>query len=88
MTEFDHKGPDNIRECINGCSIGSPVDGIIYVVGPIVALLQTKLFTPFSRTPLTSNSKLKSTVVGDGLAMQRCGQVALLLTLFISFYPK
>ena len=40
MTEFDHKGPDIIRECLNGCSIiGSPADGIESVVGRIVALL-------------------------------------------------
>jgi hypothetical protein len=39
MAEFDHKESDIVSECRNCCSIGSPVDGIKYVVYPIVALL-------------------------------------------------
>jgi hypothetical protein len=42
MAEFDHKGSDIISECRNCCSIGSPIDGIIDVVGPIVALLDVR----------------------------------------------
>jgi molybdopterin-guanine dinucleotide biosynthesis protein A len=42
MTEFDHEGPDLISEYRNSCSIGSPVDGIKDVVGPMVALLQVR----------------------------------------------
>jgi molybdopterin-guanine dinucleotide biosynthesis protein A len=40
MADFDHKGADIISDCRNNCSIGSPVDGINDVVGPIVALLE------------------------------------------------
>jgi hypothetical protein len=39
MAEFDHKDSNIVSECRNCCSIGSPVDGIKYVIGPIVTLL-------------------------------------------------
>jgi hypothetical protein len=42
MTEFDHKGPGIISDYRNCRSIGSPADGIIDVVGPIVALLDAR----------------------------------------------
>jgi hypothetical protein len=42
MIEFDHKGPDIISECRNGCSIGSPAAGIKDVVGSIVAFLDVR----------------------------------------------
>jgi cytochrome c2 len=42
MAEFDHKGSDIISECRHCHSIGSLVDGLKDVVGPIVALTDVR----------------------------------------------
>jgi hypothetical protein len=42
MAEFDNKGADLIRECRNCYLISSPIDGIKYVGGPTVALLEVR----------------------------------------------
>jgi hypothetical protein len=52
MTELDHKGPGIISEYRRGLSVGSPVDWIKDLVGPVVALRPECILREFCREHL------------------------------------